>query len=440
MAGMQIDHLHTSGVSDAALQTHISRISSYRDQLKEVMREDGYNSPESLLSLLDDTNLQESLTSLHSELGGDDITDVIVVGMGGSARGSRAVYDLLTDADASTAKLHTIDSVDTVSIGELLRGLRRRKPQINEIAICVVSKSGNTTETLANANVLMGKLGEVFAAESIFERTVVVTQPGTKLSAHAKRQGMKTLQIPEQVSGRFSVFSAAGLAPLALTGIDVRSLVEGATRLRDTCLSGRPVGDPAAAVASILYTHMSESTRILNHYYFTPRASGLGTWTRQLYAESLGKRKNTRGEPLFSGIYPVTSIAPRDLHADFQLQLGGPKNFFTIFVREQDSYGDLEESIADAGLLPERLKYLEGQKLGDLHRALQEGTVETFRDDNRPFIDIRIPRFDATRVGQLLLLEELVVMYLGHLLEINTFNQPQVEKYKDIARAKMDEN
>lgn len=438
MAGMQIDHLHTSGVSDATLQTHISRISGYRDQLKTVIKEDGYNSPESLLSLLDDTDLQEQIMELREGLGGDGITDVVVVGMGGSARGSRAVFDLL--ADTASGKLHTIDSVDAVSIRELLRGLRQRKPQIDQIAVCVISKSGSTTETLANANVLLGKLGEVFAAESIRERTVVVTQPGTELSSQAKGQGMKTLHIPEQVSGRFSVFSAAGLLPLALAGIDTAALVEGAKSLRDVCLSGRPVGDPAAAVASILYTHMTESTRILNHYFFTPRASSLGTWTRQLYAESLGKRKNTRGEPLFSGAYPVTSIAPRDLHADFQLQLGGPKNFFTIFVREQGSYGDLQEQITDAGMLPEKLQYLAGQKLGDLHRALQEATVETFREDERPFIDIRIPRFDATRVGQLLLLEELVVMYLGHLLEINTFNQPQVEKYKDIARAKMEEN
>lgn len=438
MAGMEIDHLHTSGVSDTALQAHISRISAYRDQLKEVMKEEGYNSPESLISLLDDTDLQESIAELRSDLGGDTLTDVVVVGMGGSARGSRAVFDLI--GDETSTKLHTIDSVDSVSIRNLLHGLRQRRPQINEIAVCVISKSGSTTETLANTNILLGKLGEVFSVESILGRTVVVTQPGTELSSQAKQQGMKTIFIPEQISGRFSVFSAAGLLPLSLLGVNTESLVEGAKTLRNVCLSGRPISDPAAAVASILYTHMQESTRILNHYFFTPRASAFGSWTRQLYAESLGKRTNSRGEPVFSGIYPVTSIAPRDLHADFQLQLGGPKNFFTIFVREQDAYADLEEIITDAGLLPEKLSYLKGQKLGDLHKALQESTVETFRDDGRPYIDIRIPRFDTLRVGQLLMLEELVVMYLGHFLEINTFNQPQVEKYKDIARAKMEKN
>lgn len=438
MAGMEIDHLHTSGVSDATLQAHIAQISSYRDQLKMVVKDGGYNSPESLLALLDDGDLSGSILAIRSKLGEGSLTDVVVVGMGGSARGSRAVYDLL--ADNGSPALHTIDTVDAHSIGRLLRSLQVRKPQIDQIAVCIVSKSGGTTETLVNANVLLGKLGDVFSPEAVQERTVVVTQPGSELEKHARKMGVQSISIPEQVSGRFSVFSAAGLLPLALAGIDTDELVAGSVKLRDACLSGRPVSDPAAALAAIVYAHMQESTRILNHYFFTPRAAALGSWTRQLYAESLGKRKNTRGEPIFSGVYPVTSIAPRDLHADFQLQLGGPKNFFTIFVREQETIRDLNEEITDAGLLPDSLSYLKGRNLGDLYQALSEATLESYRKDERPYVDIRIPRYGASQVGQLMLLEELVVMYLGHLLGINTFNQPQVEKYKDIARAKMDQN
>jgi glucose-6-phosphate isomerase len=225
-----------------------------------------------------------------------------------------------------------------------------------------------------------------------------------------------------------------------LAGISVQKLVEGAESLRTACLSGRPTSDPAAALASILYTHTQDGKRILNHYFFTPRAEGFGSWIRQLYAESTGKQKNRRGEPVFSGIYPVTSIAPRDLHADFQLQLGGPKNFFTIFVREKSSFGDLNEIITDEGLLVDSLSHLKNHTSSDLYNALGDATVESFRKNDRPFVDIRIENFDTRTIGQLLMLEQLIVMYLGHLLNINTFNQPEVETYKDIARAKMEKN
>lgn len=437
MAGMEIDHIHTSGVSDATLQTHISRISSYRDELKTVVAEDAYNSPESALSLLDDDELLSNLQSLQETFSIENLSDVVVIGMGGSARGSRAVYDLLSTRSNPT--LHTIDTVSAHEIENILEILQAKKPDIDQIAICVISKSGTTTETIANANIFIRRLGEVFSLEDVRQQTVAVTQPGSQLEDKARKSDIHVLHTPEQVGGRFSVFSAAGLVPLVLAGIPVDELVSGARSLRDACLSGRPTSDPSAALAAIIYEHMGAGTRILNHYFFTPQADELGSWIRQLYAESLGKRKNNRGEPVFSGMYPVTSIAPRDLHADFQLQLGGPKNFFTIFVREQDRAADLQEKITDAGLLVDGLSDLSGRQLGDVYKSLSNATVEAFKEADRPFVDIRLPSFDPTRVGQLLLLEQLVVMYLGHLLSVNTFNQPQVETYKDIARANMEE-
>jgi|AntDeeMinimDraft_6_1070357.scaffolds.fasta_scaffold00621_6 glucose-6-phosphate isomerase len=438
MAGMEINHLHTSGVTDADMQTHISRISSYRDNLKEILKEDGYNSPESTLSLVTDNDLIPSLERVKESLSGNQLTDVVVVGMGGSARGSRAVYNLLSSE--TNIDLHTIDTLDAFGISDILSLLQKKKPDIGQIAICVISKSGRTVETIANANILLRKLGGIFSPEAVREQVVVVTQPGSELEKLAKKSDIKIASIPEQISGRFSIFSAAGLLPLMLAGISVQKLVEGAESLRTACLSGRPTSDPAAALASILYTHTQDGKRILNHYFFTPRAEGFGSWIRQLYAESTGKQKNRRGEPVFSGIYPVTSIAPRDLHADFQLQLGGPKNFFTIFVREKSSFGDLNEIITDEGLLVDSLSHLKNHTSSDLYNALGDATVESFRKNDRPFVDIRIENFDTRTIGQLLMLEQLIVMYLGHLLNINTFNQPEVETYKDIARAKMEKN
>jgi|AntRauTorcE11897_2_1112592.scaffolds.fasta_scaffold01608_6 glucose-6-phosphate isomerase len=438
MAGMEIQHKGVSGVDDATLKTHIARLSSYRDELKGVVKAGKYTSPEAALVLPSDTNLHKKVTDITAAFSSkSEISDVIVIGMGGSIRGTQAVYDLLVRDDNPT--LHAIDTVSADHISSVVEAVTGQAVSINNLVICVVSKSGHTNETIANTNILIEKLSQHFERQDVLDQVAVITQPGSDLDALAAELGTVQLPIPEQISGRFSVLSAVGLLPLSLCGFDTATLLSGAGSMREAALSGRPTSDPAAALAAIIYTHLKENTRILNHFFFTHQADSVGRWVKQLYAESLGKRTNRRGEPVFSGVYPVTTIGPDDLHADYQLQLGGPKNFFTIFVRERDPAGDFKLTINDQGLLPESLSELRGRTLGELHQALASGVMETFRADNRFFVEITVPQFNLERIGQLILLEELVVMYLGHLLEINTFNQPQVEKYKKLAKTSLKE-
>lgn len=435
MAGMEINHINTSGVDDTTLQAHISRLSSYRDELQAVVEDGSYNSPESALILPSDMRLTERIAEVVDKFNTSVVTDVVVLGMGGSTRGAQAAYDLLAGQDS--ANFHTIDTVADNHITNTVSTLAETVDDLQQVVVCVVSKSGQTAETIANTNVLLDRLGKHFNSEALTDQIVVVSQSGSELSKQANDEGMKTVNIPEQVSGRFSAFSAAGLLPLALAGIDTAALQAGARSLREVCLSGRPVSDPAAALASILHTHTEASIRILNHFFFTPQASSLGHWSEQLFAESLGKQKNKRGKPVFSGLYPVTSIGPDDLHASYQLQLGGPKNFLTFFVRERNQAGDLDLPITDHGLLPSKLSHLSEHTLGDLQTALTEATLQSFRDDGRPFVEISVAEFDEKRLGQFMLLEELVVMYAGYLLDINTFNQPQVETYKKLTRERL---
>lgn len=429
MAGMQINHTETSGIDDTTLQTHISRLSSYRDQLKSVVSDAGYNSPESVLALPGNQSILDEVSDLAETLNHRMITDVVVVGMGGSVRGSKAVFDLLQNG--KTKNLHTIDTLSDQQISGLLRRLKQTVSDARQLAICVVSKSGQTAETVANANVLLAELSNIFPSEAIKDRFVVVSEPQSQLRQYATDKDVKTIGIPEQVSGRFSVFSAAGLLPLALAGIDITELSAGGKELLSTCLTGRAISDPAATLASILYAHSENNMRIINHFFFNQKARALGAWSEQLFAESLGKRTNKRGEPVFSGMYPVTSIGPDDLHANYQLQLAGPKNFITVFVRERDHAGDLTAKVDEGRLLPDNMTYIKDHSLGDLKTALAEATLASFRESNRPFIDISVPKFSTQRLGQFLLLEQLVVIYAGHLLNINTFNQPQVENYKE---------
>jgi glucose-6-phosphate isomerase len=427
MSGMNIQHIDTSGVTDEELQTHISRLSGYRDKLKQVRNESAYNTPESLLRLPEDKAISLEAHTVAQNLNAEKLTDVIVVGIGGSVRGLRAVYDLL--AGDSSVRLHTINSMSSSDIEKTVSFISQRVEKLSQVAVCIVSKSGRTIETVSNANVLLRRLAEVFPTEDIASRTVVVTQSGNKLAELAKDKKMLSVNIPEQISGRFSVFSAVGMVPLQLLGIDTESLRAGAEKMLGVCLSGRATADPAAALAAILYTHTENNVRILNHCFFTPKARSLGDWVKQLFAESLGKRENRRGEPVFSGLYPVTTIAPGDLHADLQLQMGGAKNFFTIFLQSQAVEG-ADYHISEEGLLSEDSAGLAGKGLAEVRQKIGVAVMDAFREAGRPFVSITVDNFSPARVGQLLLLEELVVMYLADLMEVNAFNQPQINDYK----------
>jgi len=133
-------------------------------------------------------------------------------------------------------------------------------------------------------------------------------------------------------------------------------------------------------------------------------------------------------------MYPTTSIGPDDLHSLFQLQLGGPKSFVSIFIRERNNkQGNLSHQINDEFIV-EKLAHLTGRSLGDVRSAFGQAVTDSFAEANRPFIDITVPQLNLERTGQFLLLEQTVVMYLGELMNVNAFNQPQVETYKDKTR------
>lgn len=433
MSGFEINHTETSQTDDQTLSAHIKSLSAYRDSLQEVVEAEAYNEPESALRLSSDTSLMESLVRTVSELTKRQNPQVVVViGMGGSVRGTRAVYDLV-ESETSTEVIF-INSVTPHQVSDAVDSITTNCSQPSEFALCTVSKSGTTTETIANTNVLVNRLSHTFDRNEVTSRLLAITTAGSELNDLAKKHDFHTIQIPDQVGGRFSVLSAVGLAPLLLAGLDVRDLRSGATSMREACISGRPTTDPAAALAAILYDHSQSSRRILNHFFFNQQARSFGDWAAQLFAESLGKKTNRQGEPIFSGLYPTTTIGPEDLHSLFQLQMGGPKNFVSVFVRERThEQADLSATISGE-LLVDKLSHLEGKKLGDIRGALGKAVTQSFADANRPFVDITVPQFTLERIGQLIMLEELVVMYLGDLMNVNAFNQPQVETYKDTTR------
>jgi glucose-6-phosphate isomerase len=434
MSSFSINHTETSGVDDQAIEARIKKLSEYRDTISSVVDTGSYNEPESALNLPDDERLLEDVVkTVQSVTGGTTPQVVIVVGMGGSARGTRAVYQLL--AENTQTKLVTVDTVGSSSVSKAVNTVKNHADKPEDIALCVVSKSGKTTETIGNASVLIDRLADMYSRRQALNRTVAVTDAGSQLDDLADEKNLHSVHIPEHVGGRFSVLSAAGLVPLLLAGTDIKNLLTGAKDMRNACLSGRPASDPAATLAAIIYDHTQSSRRIINHFLFHHQGLGLGRWSAQLVAESLGKSRNRQGEPVYAGLYPTTTLGPDDLHSLFQLQLGGPKNFFTIFVRETNSTENDFSEMIDGDFLVDDLSHIDGKTLGDIHQALAQATMSAFQEANRPFVEVSVPHLDAYRIGQFILLEELVVMYMGELLNVNAFDQPQVETYKETARS-----
>ena len=262
---------------------------------------------------------------------------LIVVGIGGSNLGTIAVQEavlgkLYNQLTASTKVLYA-DTVDSDSINNIITLVKPVLEKGGNIILNVISKSGTTTETIANAEVLIDLLRR---HKKDYKNCITVTSDkGSELWNIAVREGLNVLEIPKKVGGRYSVFSPVGLFPLGLLGIDIERLLDGARVMRDACINMNVEENPAAISATLQYLHYKSGKNICDLFLFANDLESLGKWCRQLMAESLGKEFNKKGEKVNIGITPIVSIGSTDLHSMAQLYLGGPYDKFTTFRKDQ---------------------------------------------------------------------------------------------------------
>ena len=359
---------------------------------------------------------------------------LIIVGIGGSNLGTIAVQEavlgkLYNQLTAATKVLYA-DTVDSDSINNIITLVKPVLEKGGNILLNVISKSGTTTETIANAEVLIDLLRR---HKKDYKKCITVTSDkNSELWNSAVKEGINVLEIPKKVGGRYSVFSPVGLFPLGLLGIDIERLLDGARAMRDTCFNVNVEENPAAICATLQYLHYKSGRNICNLFLFANDLESLGKWHRQLMAESIGKESNTKGARVNVGMTPTVSIGSTDLHSMVQLYLGGPYDKFTTFVRIKKSRSSLKvpsfEGYSD--LVPE----IHGKSLMDIMDATLEGTKAAFRSGKRPFIEITLPDKSEYSVGQMLQLKMLETIYLGKLLDLNPFDQPNVESYKNETR------
>ena len=287
----------------------------------------------------------------------------------------------------------------------------------------VVSKSGGTTETIANFEVLLNAIKK---QKNWRDFVVVTTDKGSNLWELSIAEGFTHLEIPRKVGGRYSVFSPVGLFPLGMLGINLKELFMGASSIVNQ--SVKPKNNAIKLAAHLYYHYLKNEKNVNDLFLFSNDLESVGKWYRQLVGESIGKEYDKNCSRVNLGITPTVSIGSTDLHSMAQLYLGGPKDKFTMFVRVLKNDTDLH--------VPNFKKYdslvpgIQGKSLDKIMKAIIDGTQIAFKKGDRPYVEILLPDKSAASIAQFLQLMMMTIMYLGALLNLNPFNQPNVEDYK----------
>ena len=364
--------------------------------------------------------------------------NVVVLGIGGSALGNRALHSALNGPFADLVpqpdrpRLFVLDNVDPDLVGAFLDRVDPTTCLFN-----VISKSGSTAETMSQFLILRERLIEAVGHERHREHVVVTTDAEMGvLRPIVREEGYESFVVPDGVGGRFSVLSPVGLVSSALVGIDVRALVGGAARMDRRCRTDELLANPALLYAAVQWLMQARRAKNISvTFAYGARLTDLADWYAQLLAESLGKRLDRDGGVLHAGPTPVRAVGVTDQHSQVQLYAEGPfDKWFTILSVERSGRSvSIPSTFADR----DALGYLGGRTLDELFQAERDGTRIALTEAGRPNLTISFPTVDADTVGQYLFLMELAVAVMGEHYRVDAFDQPGVEAGKIAAYALM---
>jgi glucose-6-phosphate isomerase len=348
----------------------------------------------------------------------------VVIGIGGSYLGSKAVIDALSDSFASIKGSFEAPLIvfagQNISEDYLfeLRDLLETK----DWACAVISKSGTTTEPALAFRLLKQDLEEKYGPEESRKRIIAVTDAERgALKTLAKEEGYKTFVIPDDVGGRYSVLTPVGLIAIGMAGFNIRELVKGAKDMEKACGADVPYeNNPAcqyAAARNALYQSGKKIEILVN---YNPKLHFFAEWWKQLYGESEGKENK--------GIYPGSVDFSSDLHSMGQYIQEGERTLFetVLSVEKVNSEVLVPEDESDL----DGLNFLAGKRVDEINKMAELGTMLAHVDGGVPNIRITIPTLDEYYLGQLIYFFEIACGISGYILDINPFDQPGVENYK----------
>ena len=350
---------------------------------------------------------------------------LIVIGIGGSYLGARAAIEFLRHSFYNSVSkeirktpeiYYAGNSISSAYLTDLLQVVGDRDFSVN-----IISKSGTTTEPAIAFRIFKELLEKKYGKEGAAKRIYATTDKARgALKNLADEEGYETFVVPDDVGGRYSVLTAVGLLPIAVSGADIDKLMEGAACAREQALNSEFAQNPAlqyAAIRNILH-RKGKSVEVLANY--EPALHYVSEWWKQLYGESEGKDQK--------GIFPASVDLTTDLHSMGQFIQDGSRIMYETVMCVENSRSEvvLQEEPVDL----DGLNYLAGKTVDFVNKSAMNGTILAHTDGNVPNLLVTIPAQDEYSLGQLFYFFEFACGVSGYISGVNPFNQPGVESYK----------
>jgi glucose-6-phosphate isomerase len=401
-------------------------VASYVTILQRVADSGVYAATESSINLPFDDSILSAAETLVAAKVTLSLRYIFVIGIGGSNLGIKAIYEALHPNLKTAREIVFLDTNNASTIQSALKVLDNVSTS-DEVLFISISKSGGTSETLANTEIILEKAFLKWG-RGVRDRLVVITDEGSPFALAALERKVTVLTLPISVGGRYSVFSAVGVFPLLAFGVPVADLLRGARDMRMVCLNPYVTLNYATISACLLYQGYQDGLVVHDTFVFQSELESVGKWYRQLLGESIGKQLSGSKEGTRVGITPTVSVGSTDLHSVGQLYLGGHKRTFTTFV-----YSDADTpayTVPKERMFPTLAPMITGHTTTDIMSAILRGTTTAYRNERLPFVELVMDGITPYELGAFMQCKMMEVMYLGYLFGINTFDQPAVELYK----------
>lgn len=348
----------------------------------------------------------------------DHNDELVVLGIGGSSLGGKTIMSSLTNKFSKKGtKVIFVDNVDSEYFMEMIESL-----DLSRTAFNVISKSGSTAETMAQFLVVYDMLCKKLGKKEAVERIIMTTDPEKgALRPLVNSMGFKSLEVPQNIGGRFSVLTDVGMLPAAVAGVDVDAMFEGAREVSENACIDDINKNLVLKYALIKYAHATAGKNISVMMPYSTKLFDLSAWYVQLWAESLGK--NGLGQT------PIPSTGATDQHSQLQLFMEGPKDKFVTFIGIENPGKNVVLPKFDVEV--EAFSYLSGHNMHELLRAEMLSTERALFENNVPSVRIELNKLDAANIGMLFMFFEAAVAITGEIMNIDAFNQPGVELSKN---------
>ena len=338
---------------------------------------------------------------------------LVVVGIGGSSLGPKAL------CLRPGGRVRFLEGVDPETLGARFSDIPWGKAALN-----IVSKSGETLETLVNAGLALESLKKA-CPERWRHRVVLTTSSGEgRLQKWARSEGITTLEIPSHVGGRYSVLTPVGLLPAAFDGVDPSALLSGARLGADKALLMQGAANPALCIALVLATMYAAGKTEVDLWGYGERCTLLALWVQQLLAESLGRRIE-HGVEHRVGPTPLVCRGSEDQHSLLQLFMDGPRNRWILLMTSDAPGPALAPPVKAFAGLPDRV-----HNVGAVQSALWNGTIQGLTQAGVPVVRYHLGPPDAASLGEAFFVFQAVTLYAAALFEVDPFGEPGVEAGK----------